>query len=515
MSENPHFPNRRDFAKKLAAGAGAIITGGATASAADQINTKNRRKPLPTRPGGKGSKAVELGKDGKHVRTAGSVSADGEVFQESARSIPLVADYDVIVVGGGPAGFTAALVAARSGAKTMLLEVNGCIGGVWTSGLLSLIIDGSGKPGIMMELLAELKRRSTGHAIGTSWVYDPEAMKLLLEDLLLEAGVKIRLHTRVVAAVNDEDNRLRVLLTESKSGREAWTARSFIDCSGDGDLAAQAGCEFEMGRPQDGATQPMTMMGMITGVRTADIAPFIRGSSSLQKHGNPKKNLLEEMRKAGVNPSYEGPTIFEVRDGFYAIMTNHQYGGSAIDSNDVTEATLQGRREVNHLLAGLKKMGGVWKDLELVTTSEHIGTRGGRRIRGKYYVTGEDLRDGKKFDDGICRVKFGIDVHSVDPEKTKAIEKKPYKSQPYDIPLRAMIARDVSGLMMAGRCISGDFIAHSSYRVTGDAVTMGEAAGVASTVAAEKKILPENLPFADVAKVLNKVRADAEKRAGG
>ena len=514
MSENPQFPNRRDFAKKLAAGAGAIIAGGGAASAADKINPANRRKPLPTRPGGKGSKTVELSKDGKHVRTAGSVSNDGEVFRESARNIPVVADYDVLVVGGGPAGFTAALAAARSGASTMLLEVNGCLGGVWTSGLLSLIIDGTGKPGIMAELLAELKRRSTGHSIGGSWVYDPEAMKLLLEDLLIEAGVKIRLHTRVVAAASDENNRLKVVLTESKSGREAWTARNFIDCSGDGDLAAQAGCEFEMGRPQDGATQPMTMMGMITGVRTADIAPFIRGSAEFQKFGNPKRNLLEEMRKAGVSPSYEGPTIFEVRDGFYAIMTNHQYRGSAIDTNDVTDATLQGRREVNKLLAALKKSGGVWKDLELVTTSEHIGTRGGRRIRGKYYVTGEDLRVGKKFDDGICRVKFGIDVHSVDPSKTKAIEKKPHKSQPYDIPLRAMIARDVSGLMMAGRCISGDFIAHSSYRVTGDAVTMGEAAGVASAVAVANKVLPEDVPFAEVSKVLNTVRADAEKRAG-
>ncbi len=490
-----------------------MITGGSAVSAAEKLDPENRRKPLPTRPGGKGS-GTNAAHEG-HIRTRGSVSSDGKVFRESGRDIPVAADYDVIVVGGGPAGFTAALAAARSGAKTMLLEVNGCIGGVWTSGLLSLIIDGTGKPGIMAELLAELDRRSTGHSIGGSWVYDPEAMKLLLEDLLLEAGVRIRLHTRVVAAANDGDKRLKVVVTESKSGREAWTADTFIDCSGDGDLAAQAGCEFEMGRPRDGAMQPMTMMGMITGVRTADIAPFVRGTREFQKFGNPKKNLLEEMRKAGVSPSYEGPTIFEVRDGFYAIMTNHQYRSSAIDANDVSEATLQGRREVNHLLAALKKTGGVWKDLQLVTTAEQIGTREARRIRGKYYVTGKDLETGARFDDGICRVKFGIDVHSVDPSKNKAIEGKPHPSRPYDIPLRALIARDVSGLMMAGRCISGDFIAHSSYRVTGDAVTMGEAAGVASALAKASKTLPGDLPFPEVAKRLDKIRADAEKRAQG
>jgi hypothetical protein len=111
----------------------------------------------------------------------------------------------------------------------------------------------------------------------------------------------------------------------------------------------------------------------------------------------------------------------------------------------------------------------------------------------------EDLRRGATFEDAICRVRFGIDVHSTDSKKTKGIEDKPFSPKPYDIPLRALIARDVDGLLMAGRCISGDFIAHSSYRVTGNAVVMGEAAGRTAALAAARNAAPHSLPLAEVA----------------
>ncbi|NNE94221.1 MAG: FAD-dependent oxidoreductase, partial [Verrucomicrobiales bacterium] len=117
-----------------------------------------------------------------------------------------------------------------------------------------------------------------------------------------------------------------------------------------------------------------------------------------------------------------------------------------------------------------------------------------------YYMTGEDLRTGAKFEDNICQVTFPIDVHATDPKKTKGIESKPFKSKPYQIPLRALVARDLDGLMLAGRCISGDFIAHSSYRVTGNAVAMGEAAGITSAIAAKEKSLPHDVPFSALQK---------------
>tara|TARA_R110002095_G_scaffold168897_7_gene146658 strand:+ start:143 stop:1681 length:1539 start_codon:yes stop_codon:yes gene_type:complete len=498
--------DRRDFAKYLAGSTAAFVAGANVAAAKEPV-VDGITRPSNTLLFDGGGQSV-WNSTAQHVRTSGWISPDGKVFHEAARNIPIVEEDEVIVCGGGPAGVAAALAAARSGAKTRLLEVNGCVGGVWTAGALTLIIDAQNKPGIMREILQKLEARDASNTLSNGSVaYDTEKTKLLLEDLLLEAGVKIQLHTRVVGAVNDINNRLSVIVTESKSGRQAWRAKSFIDCSGDGDLAAQAGCGYEFGQPGTGLTQPMSLMVLLTGVTTDGIAQFIRGDAEPRKLGNPKKNLLAEFQRAGIDPSYGGPTIFRVRDGLYAMMANHEYGTLSIDAAHVTDATLQARREVHKLINSLKQLGGPWTNLEIVATAEHIGTREGRRILGRYHVTGENLKNGTRFDDAICHVRFGIDVHSTNPDKTKAIESKPFKSQPYDIPLRALIARDVTGLMMAGRCISGDFIAHSSYRVTGNAVAMGEAAGVTSAIAATTGKLPHEVPFSEVSKQLEQIRS--------
>lgn len=485
--------NRREFAKRLATGAGALAGGAGLAAGQEKVNPDNRPVPLPR--GKTAAEGAVFGTNERmHVRTSGTLKGNGW-FAEDAREIPVHSDCDVLVCGGGPAGFAAALAAARSGAKTTLLEVNGCVGGIWTAGMLSWILDGLDKPGIMAELLARLEKEGNGRIFASAWVYHPEPMKLMLENMLLEAGVSIRLHTRVVGAACDAANRLAAVVTESKSGREVWTAKNFIDATGDGDLGAQAGCEFDFGRPGDGVTQPFSLMALFTGVKTGEIAPFVNHLATKQGLGSAKANFLAELRRCGIDPSYGGPSIFEIHDGMYAMMANHQYGVSAINADDVTRATLEARRENHALLAALRKDGGVWKNVEIIATGEQIGTREGRRIRGRYKVSDDDLKNGARFEDGICRVKFGIDVHSTKPGETKGIESKPFKSQPYDIPLRALIASDVDGLMMAGRCISGDFIAHSSYRVTGDAVVMGEAAGITCAVAAKEKVLPHEVPF--------------------
>lgn len=488
MNERPL--DRRQFAKHLASGA--FAAGAVPLIGQERVNPTNR--PSPVRATAKTEAGVVFGtNDRMHVRTSGALK--GDWFAEDAREIPVAGDYDVIVCGGGPAGFAAALAAARSGAKTALVEVHGCIGGIWTAGMLSWILDGFNKPGIMAELLKRLGERGNGQKFGSAWVYHPEPMKLLLEDMLLEAGVKIRLFTRVVGAVNDGKNRLAAILTESKSGREVWTAKSFIDATGDGDLAAQAGCGFEFGRPGDGVTQPMSLMVLFHGVKTDEIAPFINHLAEARDLGRGKANFLAELRSAGIEPSYGGPSIFEIHDGLYAMMANHQYGVSAIHADDVSRATLEARRENHAMINALRQKGGPWKDVEIISTGEQIGTREARRIHGRYEVTDEDLKNGARFDDGICRVTFPIDVHSTDPGKTKEIEAKPFKSQPYDIPLRSLMAKDVDGLVLAGRCISGGFIAHSSYRVTGNSVAMGEAAGVVCAVAAREKVLPHEVPF--------------------
>ena len=405
-------------------------------------------------------------------------------ISEPSRSIPVADDFDVLVCGAGPAGIAAALAAARSGARTGLVELHGCLGGIWTAGMLSWILDHRNKPGIMQEILARLAERGarTIHHDGASTnAYDVEAMKLLLDDLCLEAGVEIRLHTRVAAALR-EGERLAFAVIESKTGRQAIGARVFVDCTGDGDLAALAGCGFDLGHPETGATQPMSLMALLTGIRAAHIDGFYRVDGV--PWATPKERLRAEMERGGRSPSYARPTLFRIRDDLFALMANHEYGVKGTDARDLTRATIQARRELHELIDGLRSLGAPWQETRIVATAAHIGVREGRRVHGRYAVDAEDLRSGARHDDAICRVEFGVDVHSTDPSKDKGIEQKAFHSQPYDIPLRALIARDAENLMMAGRCISGDFLAHSSYRVTGNAVVLGEAAGKVAAQAA-------------------------------
>lgn len=478
-----------------------------------QFFDSNRRKFLKRTVGGLllsstlASPDTVLGVDSKQTRTPNPVAGDvlqtqGQLTQdnlqilEAERSIPVVGTTDVLVCGGGPAGMGAALAAARAGASVQLIEVAGCLGGVWTGGLLTKILDAGNKSGIMAELLEEFSTRGSSIARDTGGtVYDPEVAKLVLEELCVEAGVKIRLHTRLVGAVLNQDNRLIAVITESKSGREAWLADQFVDCSGDGDLGAHAGCRFDVGVGADCNCQPMSMLALLTGVDPDEIRPYIRETGS-----EAKRRLLKLMEDNGIKPSYRAPTLRHLHSGIYSLMTNHEYGVSAFDADAITQATIDARKEVHAIVNGLRQLGGAWKDLSVVATAEQIGVREGRRIRGRYQITAEDLANGLRHEESVCRATFPIDVHALDESGNKEISRqfKIKGKQPYDIPYPALVAADVDGLLMAGRCISGDFVAHSSYRVTGNAVPMGEAAGLGAAVAAKKGVLPHELKWQEI-----------------
>jgi hypothetical protein len=436
-----------------------------------------------------------------------SAAAEGEPkpgeFREPSHDIPLADDADVIVCGAGPAGVTAAIMAARAGARVRLFEWRGCLGGVWTAGLLGYFLD-FGKPGFAEELREKLDQRDArakSHS-GSRFCYDPEALKLLLEELCVEAGVKFQYHTKVSAAFR-EGRRLSTIVTESKSGRQAWKAPVFIDTTGDGDLGFQAGCGFEVGMSEDCPCQPMSLNALLV-VRDAEaLRDFIRFGQVKPgdlSDGEKKSRIKEALVKTGHFPSYASPTMWHVRDNLIFAMMNHEYGIKAWDAAEITAATVRARAEMNKMVAGLRGLGGPWDGIQIVATAEQIGVRDGRRINGRYTVVQDDLAQGARHDDAVVRVRFGIDVHalSADHNKNHAIMPKKIDMKPYDIPLRALVAKDVDGLLMAGRCISGDFIAHSSYRVTGNAVAMGEAAGITGAVAALSKRMPHEVAFAEL-----------------
>jgi len=415
-----------------------------------------------------------------------------DTIREEARELPVAGAFDVVVCGGGPAGVAAAIAAGRSGARTLLLDTAGCLGGTWTAGCLTWSIDGQEKPGLMREIFAGLAARG-GRPEPIHWgcAFDPEIMKRMLEEMCLAAGVRVRLHTRCVAAVRSEDKGIAAVITESKSGREAWRARQFVDATGDGDVAAAAGCGFDVGRPEDGKTQPMSLLALFSGVRLEAIQECVR----MPGGKGDKDRLLALMQEAGLSPSYSHPTIFHIRDELFFLMANHQYGAKAFDADQITDATLSGRREIHEQIAALRRLGGAWKDLYLVATGEQIGVREGRRIHGLYTVSTEDLAQGARFPDAVCRCTFCVDVHALDAHGQKGCSHCGIKAKPYDIPFRSLVARDVENLLLAGRCISGDFLAHSSYRVTGNAVAMGEAAGAGAAVAAATSTPPHALAW--------------------
>ena len=448
------------------------------------------------------------------LRGADSPATAANRFAEPARELPVRDDADVIVCGGGPAGVAAALTAARAGARTRLFETHGCLGGVWTAGLLTYIFDFD-KPGLTAELKRKLDGRDARRQQNPGrFVYDPEAMKLLLEEMCGAAGVKTLLHARVAAAYRD-GQRLTTIVTDSKSGREAWRAPVFIDATGDGDLGAQAGCGWDIGQGRDCPCQPMTLNALAMVRDAAPLGGFMsfypdeqptHGTENFKQHLEAVEGFKREIKRAGFEPSYGHPTLFHVRDNLVMVMVNHEYNIKPFDAAAVTEATLRARAEVHRIVRGLRALGGVWEGMQVVATAEQIGVRDGRRIHGRYTVTRDDLIAGARHADAVARVTFGADIHAPSREqnKTETISHGGFKTKPYDIPLRALIAKDVDGLMMAGRCISGDFIAHASYRVTGDAVAMGEAAGAVAALAAKSRRLPHEVEWSEAAQWLRK-----------
>lgn len=416
---------------------------------------------------------------------------------EERFTTPVAGEYDVVIAGGGPAGVPAAVTAARAGARVLLIDTAGCLGGVWTAGMLAWVFDVE-RHGFARELDLRLgaldARRETVCKDMVCFTYDVESMKRVCEDLCREAGIDVLLHTRVVAA-RVEGGRLRAVVTESKSGRQGWGCKVGIDATGDGDLGARAACGFDVGSETEGVTQPATMMGALVVpdiARVAEFCSFYHWPPGQQKRW---RRLTDYLLEVGIDPSYHNSTLFQMRGNLVALMVNHEYGIDATDASSVTDHTMQARAEIHAIVDKLSVTPGPFEGCFLAATAEHIGIRDARRLHGRYRVTVGDLVSGARHEDAVCRVRFNVDVHDTDPARGKSLSKRGVEVVPYDIPLRALIAADVGGLLMAGRCISGDWLAHASYRVTGEAVSMGEAAGAAAALAAETGVLPHELSW--------------------
>ena len=418
----------------------------------------------------------------------GGASSQPWPTRRSALPVSSGSAYDLIVAGGGPAGIAAAVTAGRQGLRVALLESQGALGGVWTSGLLSCLLGFNQSP-MDREFVARLRRWEAVSPrkpnTQTAWIYEPEYMKRVCEDLCDEAGVGFVFNSPVVAAER-EGRRLVAAVTESKSGRMAWRARYFVDCTGDGDLAALAGCGFSVGGGEGDAEQPASLIALVMLPGKVPVSCIANDDSNfVPVEQDAKAAFRRELERVGVTPSYGAPTLFRLRDSLYALMANHEYGVKVDDAAAITRATVRARREVIDMVDALAKKGGEpWRGARVVMTAPQLAHRRARRIHGRYTLALEDLLAGRKFEDGIASCDFCIDVHAVSRAmnaKTPFAVPSGCRVKPYQIPLRACMAADVDNLYMAGRCISGEFLPQASYRITGAAVGMG--AGVAAAIA--------------------------------
>jgi hypothetical protein len=400
-------------------------------------------------------------------------AADNVVLQ---RRIPVRYDVDVLVLGGGIAGVAAACAAARTGAKTMLIERFAVTGGMLTTGGVANFcgqMEGQGE--VFDEILADLRTWNVLGSPERNSTFDHEIMMVILQELLLRRKVKLLLHTRFVD-VRVEHGRLTEAVISGKSGLEAVRAKQFIDCTGEADVVRQAGFDVMKGRAKDGFQLPMSMMYFVRHVDPEDF--HVQRPEGWFKPVRTK----EELPMTSIWPAGPGANAIKVKIPMF----------DSTDTESLTAAEIQARRrmiEVHDYHQRVDK-----KPWMIDHCSPMIGVREGCRAVGDYVLTVDDLRAGRRFDDAIARGTFYLDGHKPDDDKrTYILSKEERDVPPYQIPLRCLLVRDAKNLMVAGRCFSADQLALSSARVSTTGSMMGQAAGIAAAMAAKQNTSPREI----------------------
>jgi hypothetical protein len=423
--------------------------------------------------------------------------------------------YDVVVMGGGVSGSIAAIAAARLGARTLLVEEQGYLGGSLTSmgvGPMMSFHNGAGEQlvlGLPEELIARLARRgaSPGHIPDTTTYcstvtpFDSEELKIELETMLAEAGGEILYHTQL-AAVQREGDRIAGIVVCNKAGLTAIHAKAFIDSTGDGDLASRAGAAFQSGRERDGMSQPMTMNLKVGNVDTAALRAYVEahpedfnwpqgGEAGLARlRVSPRvslggfKKAWSAARAAGeVEVPRDDVLFFETATpGVIIVNTSRVQGLDATNPFELSRAEGIGRRQCAQIFAFLRKHAAGFAQAIRMDTAPKIGVRESRHIAALYRITAEDLVHERVFADPIALGGYPIDIHSPNGAQTDSVHLRPEAC--YQIPLRSLLVAEPANLVVVGRCIGATHEAAAAFRVTPIAMAIGQAGGVTAALAA-------------------------------
>lgn len=326
--------------------------------------------------------------------------------------------------------------------------------------------------------------------------FDPDSLEAAAHDLLAEAGVDLLLHSLASGVVEPPVDPVRLepapagrrasarvggVVFETKSGPTVVYARTVIDCTGDGDIAALAEAPFEMGRPDDTLTQPMTLMFRLAGVEPSRFQTYVDEHPGQWRGVHGLWNLVEEASRTGeLDLPREDILLFAgVRETEVSVNST-RVAGSGVDVLDLTRAEIVARRQMRQIVEFLRRRVPGFEGSRLLQRAATVGVRETRRIVGEYRLEADDVMSARSFDDVIARCAYPIDIH--DPAGTGTFLERLPEGESYDIPLRCLVPRDVEGLLVAGRCISGSHEAHSSYRVMPVSVATGQAAGVCGAI---------------------------------
>jgi len=394
-------------------------------------------------------------------------------------------EKEVVVVGGGVAGVAAAVSAARCGVETLLIERYGFLGGTATASSVRVFMNFylKSKPlvgGIMLEVIERLE--GLGGYDRRSKVFDPELMKVVLEDMALESGVKLLYHTEFIDVVM-QGNVLRGVVIHNKAGTQLVMSKVVVDATGDGDVAVAAGCPYKMGRDVDGLTQPMTLIFELANVKEEFMPSNDVLNSEFERVKRSGKLDIPRENVLWFKTPYKGLIFFN---------TTRIVRVNGTDPDDLTKAEIEGRRQMLSFVSWLKKtFPKAFGDSYIAKSGPQIGVRETRRIVGEYVLTEDDVLSAKKFPDTVCRANYPIDIHNPLGEGT--VIKHPPRGDYYEIPYRCLVPKSVENLLVTGRCISATHEALAAIRIMPTCIGLGQAAGVAAALSVKLGVRPRYL----------------------
>lgn len=458
-----------------------------------------------------------------------SIQLDKGHIVEAARNTPVVRNVEVLVCGGGVSGVGAALGAARAGAKTMVLERNAFLGGAATAVIMNTWnVPVTRMTGVAKEIAITLAERGAGNIKGPTFPFDPEALKELSAELLKDAGVEVLNYSWVVDSIM-EGNRIKGVIIQNKSGRQAILAQTVVDATGDADIAAAAGAEYVLGREEDNKMRPMSVLFRMGGIDLKKAVEYCRSQPKENFTADPNFHILDldkglvrmsgffdivdRARASGELPDEIHYLRFEgisVERGIVTVNNSRVYGVDGTNAWDISRADTEARLQNRKLYKVIKENIPGFENAFVIDSSPTVGVRETRRVRGPYILPQEDLIAQSTYPDSVVRIwrhmKAGVDWHKADGGEGAPTDPV-YRTATtdltwFEIPWGVFTPNNVEGMTVSGRALSVTHDADMWTRGQYCCLVTGQIAGISAALAAQNELSPSALDVGDLQRML-------------